>query len=441
MTLRHKKTATYPDGPDATKVQPSDWNDTHDVATWSTALQLAARAGYTFGANRYVPAPANMASAPTVSSAANLSGDSTFTRAYLAGAPDAGVWNYLGGDPVAEAGTSTGMRLFNTHFKAADTRGIVNWVEMMVDADVVIFKIEAGQANIRFLVDVDGVPRFVSTELLTPNAGSGGWAYYKLTFASKATRRVTVELSGSTATEGQPLIFGGAYVKTQDQVYKPSPVAERAVVIGSSDSQGVNGPPADAWPIIMLAHLGVRDVRVSPTHSTGAMVSDGGVGAYLWSQRRIDWSDCNPHIVIFQASWSDFGYTSGGANGGQSAMVAAILAEVSAALTALPKAIIIASGLMDSVDAAGSADVLALNTALSAAVVALDNPRARFLAPKTAAEAPLTGTGMVGSTTGSGNRDIYVGADDHWSRAGDLHIGRYNAHQLLKIVTDIASGA
>lgn len=438
--LRHKKTATYPDGPNAAKVQPTDWNDVHDVATWSTALQLATRANYTFGNNRYVPGAANMPSPPTVSSAANLSGDSTFTRAYLAGAPDAGVWNYLGGDAVAEAGTSTGVRLFNTHFKSGDTQGIVNWVEMMVDADVVIFKIEAGQANIRFLVDVEGAPRFVSIEPLSPNAGSGGWAYYKLTFASKATRRITVELGGSTTTEGTPLIFGGAYVKTQDQVYKPYSIPPRAVAIGDSNIMGVNGPAPDSWPVVMFAHLGVRDVRISPVHSTGAMMTQGGVNGYLWSQRRTDWADCAPNIVMFQTSWTDLAYIAGGANGGSAAMVAAIMAEVNAVLGTLPQALVLVAGLLDSLDAADQSFV-ALNTALEAAMTALNNPRARYIKPIITGEAPLTGSGREGATTGSGNRDIYVGNDDHWSRAGDLHLGRYLAHQLLKTVTDVASGS
>ncbi len=80
-----------------------------------------------------------------------------------------------------------------------------------------------------------------------------------------------------------------------------------------------------------------------------------------------------------------------------------------------------------------SSQIIATENAVAAAVTAFDDAWTRFISISTRPGGNLiTGTGRSGTTSGSGNSDLYTGTDQvHPTPAGHAFIGRFVADAIL----------
>lgn len=388
--------------------------------------------------NMYIHDAKELTNPPVVDSGALFDGLSggLFTRSYPAADSGRMPWNLYGGEPVQDG---WGLRMLCVtsdvsvipHVRSPQTGGI----EFMLDGDEVILQLEASYP-FRFLVEEGGSLRAVDYSGLGSKLVMAGYpdatiAYYKLTFATRAHRRIMVEALVTPSGGFGGGRFGGAFVKDQDQIFAPKKSNIRWIVMGDSLNQGRNGPSADSLPHVAFKQLGAKDIWLACVGSTGAIASPNAqLGTY--ATRRSDWFDHDPDVLMLCLSWNDLpGNTI-------TQIVNAMMIEVAAARTAFPELIIFVQGLMTSHDDVVSSgiDWNELNDRMGAAVVDYGDNYVRFINMMDNYEAPVTGLDVV---DGGGNYHLY--SDGHYLPAGDLHIGTAFSQMIHQALEEMYYGA
>jgi lysophospholipase L1-like esterase len=244
--------------------------------------------------------------------------------------------------------------------------------------------------------------------------------YVVLDYASSGTgtraRKVTVEFQGGNSNSW------GAAVAPQYSVWPVAFTGDRirAVFEGDSLTGGGGGFPVlpnGDWPGIASKLLGISDPWNVAQGSTGYCTA----GSYqTFGQRIQNVTSANPDIVIVSGGTNDegAGYTPTQIQ----ACVTTYLQNLRAALPATP---IIVQGVWP--QATGpSAQRIATENAISAAVTAVADSLIYFVPVSTATPVWSSGTGNVTVQTGTGQSDIYTAPDgSHITEAG-IDVGNTN---------------
>lgn len=231
---------------------------------------------------------------PTVSIASSL--PARFTRTSVFGAAGAPFVSG-GGTPTTVSGVTT----FPCVTQSA-TSGLLgmHWrVETLVDGTEVCFALDGVAADgYRFIVD----GRYVTMAGTATALGSP--AYYTLTFNSRRLRRVVVE--------GHDLLsFRSASVADHDVLIAPALTYRPQIfMIGDSNLEGYGvALKGDSLAGALSNHLGVLDVRGSGVFGTGFLETNSPNNYYAYSQRRSDWVNANPDMLIYSLSINDANYS------------------------------------------------------------------------------------------------------------------------------------
>ncbi|WP_183027642.1 hypothetical protein [Variovorax sp. UMC13] len=396
---------------------------------------LISKAAFTMGNNRFRTSA--LRDAPTMTPVGAIEG--AMTRGYSAITDGPKPWQILGGAPVVDG---FGIRGINTSFKPGVQLSMLYWVDQIIDGNACNVILEKGTPY-RLLVEEDSVMKYVPDSSITLATGTGQQVY-RIAFPNptgpRARRRFWIESPffqpvEATATAGR---FGGTYVAKQDQIVRPAKQLLRAVHIGDSNIQGVNGPHGGSHSCVMAAHLGIEDHWISAIHTTGELQAN--IGGFVWHERRNDWRDPKPDILFFNLSWVDREVVKNG-EFTLSAAVTRIMGEFNAARFEFPQMPVIVLGLLWSAEQyALNPDIQAFNDAFQAAIAAKADPLLIFVDGARYPETPITGLGKQGSETGEGNADVYLGSDGHYTQAGDEWVGITGAQSVLEKLTEAFYG-
>lgn len=287
---------------------------------------------------------------------------------------------------------------------------------LLVDAAKVSFRVKPTTAAFRFLVD----GQYVSTAGTNTIATSGSDEYISLDFGSRALRRVTLEGQQNCA-------FVGVYVGSTEKVYAaPAADGPTAVLLGDSYAYGSTAAAlGDSFGRVMADWLGIEAMTCSGSGGTGWAT---GSSAYRFDQR-ITNGDLSlggaPDVICLMASYNDRANST-------ATITANTLAGLQAARAAHPNALILVFGCFPGATGPSTGITDAENAVFAAVDSFGDAKTAKIPVSTITAGALITGTGKVGTTTGSGNSDIYTDTDGvHPPTAGHAFIGKWAAQQVL----------
>jgi hypothetical protein len=343
---------------------------------------------------------------------------SGFTRAYdfsATGAPFVSG----GGNPVTASGA--------TSFPVVTPSGTVkvgrHWrVSTLLDGTQVAFRLDSdatADGGYRFLVD----GRYVSMQGTVSGSGADRW--YTLRFSGRSKRTITVEGYGA-------LRFWSAAVPDSDTLLNPvTGVSPRIVLVGDSDLEAYSLTLKGDGPGAVLSdYIGVPDVFACGVYSTGFLATSYGAN-YNYGQRRSDWADAAPDMVVWSQSINDLreGHSA-------SAIASAVVAEIQAARAALgaqtPLAIVGYLTDLDVLEAeapGATALLIASENAAHDAVAALDDPLVAYVRIVTAGIQQA----VTGAADGQGNYSLYMNAATrHATAAGYVAGGIVNATFLAQ---------
>lgn len=316
---------------------------------------------------------------------------------------------------------------------------------------------------------------------LTPSAsgGSGGIRYLPITFASRAVRRITILNSGA--------YFYGVQTGPNDTV-TPAPVRGPRCIVATDSfgSTGAAGAATTSFVQVMADYLGWDDVWAS--HAGGTGYVNPGTTVKLADRFQSDVADNNPEVVVVAMGLNDLAQTLADVQTQVAAVLDAAQAAADLVVAVSPwwhgDVSTYTTALLDVRDAIktaadargipfldvlemppGSTPLTSTTTAAAAASGASSISTAAAVAIGTTIEIAgsqrrvvsnvsgvgpytvtltqtlsadvasgatvetvgsglWTGTGQVGSTTGSGNSDLLVSSDGtHPSQAGHEMIG------------------
>jgi lysophospholipase L1-like esterase len=267
-----------------------------------------------------------------------------------------------------------------------------------------------------------------------PPASIGGLtngSIYKvlLDFGSRAVRRIQIDLYVHS--------FLGIYVGPGDTVWAPADVPGRMMVMGDSLSAGSAQNTALAlgtWVDRAADLLGFADVWNSAIGGTGYITATrfldriGDLSAANWGAA---------DLVVIEGGYNDSGGNS------QQAIQDAARAFFQAVKAVQPAAQVIVLGV-HSPSGSPAASLVNANAGVRAAALAetlafVDQQSGEVLAAtgatvRAATTSWVTGTGRVGTTTGVGNADVYIGTDGvHLTDAGH----RYKARRVADAIQAI----
>jgi lysophospholipase L1-like esterase len=401
------------------------WNstdtDTDDSATKATVIQATS---ITTGRwNRYRPAqlrrdiirngPRNlMASAPTVT--AGSAGGSSVISSAAAVARTSAAFRYLGN--TAGVGASFPQTSYyapdNIYYLASINTIFATgpWaVEFMFDGSEFEWKTTGNAAKYRLIVD---------DELVTAAAQSGpsatGSEYLiHVAFSSRAPRKIRIDMTSNCR-------FGGLNIGPNDTVWTPfTPAMPTAVILGDSFTEGTGADSTLDGLALQLGHYLGWNVHASGLGATGYLNPGTGSKVKFADRLTKDVYNRNPDIVFVAGGINDHAsYT-------EAAIQAEALAVFEAIKTNLPHARIYTMGPFWS-NGSPTSTVTDCRDAIEAAASSAGIP---FI--DNIDETWITGSGRVGSTTGTGNADLYTGTDNtHPSQAGH----NYYAYRLATAI-------
>jgi lysophospholipase L1-like esterase len=258
----------------------------------------------------------------------------------------------------------------------------------------------------RLLVDGQYVTRLPQTLGGTGNA----FGNVKVEFATRAVRHIAVELTG-TGT-----LFLGAWFGVNDTMRAVRPATRRLAVVGDSYAAGAYSSATGSFPTYLARALGFRDWINAGAGSTGWLANGGGTN--IGTRLTTDVTRHNPTDVVFALGHNDTSFT----NAQITAQVQTVLAATRSALPNLRSLSVVGplfAGSNPGVYTAMGAAIQAGCAASGATYVdTVSNPI-------------FTGTGHVGATTGTGNSDLYIGADStHPTDTGSVWLGTTLAHAV-----------
>ena len=234
--------------------------------------------------------------------------------------------------------------------------------------------------------------------------------------------------------------FGGIYCIPGATLWKPAGLPVKAVLISDSTGAGATGLGSGGaydiatWWVRFCDLLGVEGYNVS-VGGTGMIASPGQTFGERFTT---DVTNQNPDLIVISGSRNDNGSSI-------SAITAAATALYQKAKDENPQALILAMGPEFSTSSP-AASYINCNTATRAAALAVGIPFIDMYTGDTVMGDGsiltndggqwITGTGFLGSTNGTGNADIYIGADDvHPTFAGHQYWAR-RAYTAVKAIID-----
>ncbi len=290
------------------------------------------------------------------------------------------------------------------------SQGTYGRVRIMTDASKMSWRVGPTSAAYRFLVDGQYVSASGTT---TVNSGGATHEYISLDFGSSAVREVTLEMQLACA-------LVGAYVGPTESIWAPEDDRLNLVLLGDSMVYGTNTSlKGDAYGAVLADWLGVN----------GQNSGSGGTG---WAtptnyrfDERIDNGDLelggSPDIIVLTASYNDRALS-------QATVTANALSGMLSARSQYPSVPIFVMGCLPGATGPSS-QIVATEAAVKSAFDSFGDPFSAFVPISESTTAGwITGTGAVGSTTGTGNSDRYTDADTvHPNEDGHDYIGRQAA--------------
>lgn len=299
--------------------------------------------------------------------------------------------------------------------RALDTNGLtVAGYKIMVYCDAAkleaLFYVPTG-ATYRIKVDDEYIAATATTFGV-----SGATRWLGIDFGTAAVRRIVIETNA---------LIVGLTTAVTGTLWAAKPRGPRVIAFGDSytgGATGANGAAYTTWLSALADQLGWEDVYQNAVGSTGYVATIGGYSNTVAGQLAAAVAaSVQPDVVIVTAGHND-AYAD--------ATVGAAAAAAHAAIrTAWPLATVVCGGPWYVGGSAAVASWASKEAAIFAAADADVN-----VAQASGEGVPwFTGTGKVGSTTGSGNSDTYVYSDGvHPTQAGHDYAGVRFADELRK---------
>lgn len=330
------------------------------------------------------------------------------------------LWRILGGTRVTVGGLYRvrSATIFTSGGNLGSSNGAQGtfWRQETVFTGIKLaFTVYPTTLPYRFLVN----GQYVDLTGTLTNASSGTTAeYITMTFSGSGTRTVAIEGQGNCG-------LNGAFIDAAGSIAQTPPVI-RGILVGDSFVQGTGATAlGDGWGPYMADCLGIRDFWASGSGGTGWDVPTNSSTGYRFGDRTADWLPYSPDVMFFHGSYND-----------RSSTAVNITTECLAALrttrAAFPKMPMFVFGAF--AGASGpSAGILTAESGMQAAVSQFNDRLTRFIPISSdPAGAWISGTGFVGSTTGSGNSDTMTGSDGiHPTNAGHALLGGKAADAVI----------
>lgn len=301
--------------------------------------------------------------------------------------------------------------------------------EFITDAPIIVLSFLGPTVTARFSVD----GQYVSKTSTNYTSGSE-IPNVKIDFAGvRKSRRITVY---------SPTALRFIYTDAASRV--TAPAAEdiiRAVVTGDSYTAAVGAQffCADAgWSQVMCKYLGIKDARSCGVSGSGYVNPGTAPGSWKCIDHIGDITSVTPDIVIFAHGANDFAYTPAEVK----ANAMACFASVRWALRGVP---IVVLGPWP-LGTGPSAGAIETETAIAAAVTEFNDPLCKYSPVINEPSGSwIFGQGKVGTPTGTGNADFYLGGTDgtdgtHANDAGHLYLGIRAAQAVMKAVSQMNFG-
>jgi lysophospholipase L1-like esterase len=377
--------------------------------------------------------PTNVLAGSSIASARNIPAIKRSTTGAASPKINTETFTFFG-QPVNQKGTATSNQqvCVASNASVSGLNNTVYRVEFMIDC--VQFEAQLYGAGGGYRIWVDGQP-VTQRQQSGPSADAN---LYNLlvTFSSRATRRITLDL---TTTQG----FAGINLGPIDSVWPSQvPLGPRLLVFGDSFVDGANGVAGmDTWAFTLGHLLGCRDVQTSGIGGTGFIATAGGA---ISTQTKINYRPRvqkdlighNPDIVVIQASVND--PNSGFANSVLAAEVSAVYKMVR---QGLPKSKLIGTGIMRTAGSLTGAQRSHHDTISSIGRTpgVLDlyiDAWPDYHVPPANGSGDMRnwfwGTGNTGAPTGNGNADLYMSNDGtHPSQDGHDYLALRSASAIV----------
>jgi lysophospholipase L1-like esterase len=303
----------------------------------------------------------------------------------------------------------------------ADTAANENpplFVEWITDAPVLEWGAFGGAtgSSVCYRLKIDG--QYVN---VTPQAGpgsTGGKHRYKVDNGSRAIRRYVLELSN--------IEFCGIDIGPTDSIWAPvKDKALRALFVTDSYGEGTGGNPLTSWQYTTSRLLGWTDVWSAPEGGTGYLNAGPAGRKTFFDRLATDVYPYAPEVLVIAGGINDTVSNNAGwtlASGLLEKAARTLYSEIAKNLPNTRLYVVNTWYPLAPVYAPIEDAHLAIVSAATnnSNVTALINPRGW-----------ITGTGKVGSTTGSGNADLFTTSDSiHPTQAGHDFLG-YNVASAI----------
>lgn len=287
------------------------------------------------------------------------------------------------------------------------------WRGFDTDAPVLeyLYLSQGGASSVRFIVD--GQALSASSAALTQ--GGGNLYRYRLNFTTRKMRRIVVEESF--------VYFGGLVISQVDSISPLPAPATRAVWFGDSITQG-SGTTFLPWCYAAQASdlLGWDEPDVIGQGGTGYVTANAANQNGNFAAHALD-DIIDPDVIVIAGGRNDVGTGAGAVQ----AAATALFTDLHDAFPGVP---VIALAPWYTTSTADLAALPAVNAQIAAAAAATGVAYIDSLG-----EQWVTGTGRVGATTGTGNADIVISADQtHPSQAGHDYYARRVAQAISEIL-------
>lgn len=406
---------------EADEVSDHSWTALHDTAAGKRIKSSL----YQYPWRRTV-APlslGDMASPPSFTSSNTYTLANEINYDYETPTTNRALYQLSGGSTTVVAGSGLRFRgspLAADNLPSTEGYGTVSWI---TDAPKSVFQVPNGTTSIyRLLVEEPGSPpRYVAVAGTAANGTSPTYFIIDWSGARKI-RRYTLELQTNDT-------FRGIRTGPTDTMYVPPSDRLRFTLMGDSYAYGTTSDSAGTQLrhtslVGWLRDLLSADIAPSALGSTGMSVANS----------KLKFAD--PVRIAHAISTApDVMYVAGSLNdGGQTAATlqtdtTTLLAGLRAGLPGVP--IIVQGPFGGRLNV--SANMLAVEDGMSAAVAAFADPLVAFVPTMRAAKPWMYGTGYQGATNASGNSDFLVGTDfTHPTIYGSEVLGRLMAASVVE---------
>lgn len=338
-----------------------------------------------------------------------------------------------------------------------------SYYEFLFDGNEFVIVLEANKKKYQILVeDTDGImkPVDVGGDLddgLTPvlvTGTAGTKAYYTVTFNDgvQVRRRVGLQVAPESAGGTDGGLFGGIYVRDEEQVWAPARDRRQVVIVGDSMGQARNGahsggPTSSMQGLWTQAFriLGFKNIRVAAVGGTGVLEA-GSWPSGNYGARANDVLDLEeaPALVLFQESFNDYGLMKGLSGTDPedaedniawwSANITPAVANLITNVRAqFPDTLIGVVGIIESNDETHAPPFQTLNALEKAGVDVLGDPATFYFDFDAKIEGPITG---VYPSSGGNAYLIEDSVTGHLTPGGQPHVAFAVAEVLLEKLED-----